>query len=119
MHRCDIHPGSVIGISFGAFVSALVPKGEGIKVAIMLAVSMTGSFLAGMMYQDIKYIVAQNVPVLSYLNPVNLLTDAFYSLYYYDTFTRYALNMGILSAFILVFCTVSYLIIRRQKYASI
>jgi len=111
--------GSVIGISFGAFVSALVPKGEGIKVAIMLAVSMTGSFLAGMMYQDIKYIVAQNVPVLSYLNPVNLLTDAFYSLYYYDTFTRYALNMGILSAFILVFCTVSYLIIRRQKYASI
>nr|WP_319487157.1 ABC transporter permease [uncultured Caproiciproducens sp.] len=111
--------GSVIGILFGAFVSALVPKGEGIKVAIMLAVSMTGSFLAGMMYQDIKYIVAQKVPILSYLNPVNLLTDAFYSLYYYDTFNRYALNMGILGGFIIVFCTVSYLIIRRQKYASL
>lgn len=111
--------GSVIGISFGAFVSALVTKGEGIKVAIMLAVSMTGSFFAGMMYQDMKYIVAQNVPILSYLNPVNLLTDAFYSLYYYDTFTRYALNMGILGGFVIVFCAVSYLIIRRQKYASL
>ena len=111
--------GSVAGISLGALVSALVPKSEGLKVAILLAVSMTGSFLAGMMYQDIKYIVAQNVPILSYLNPVNLLTDAFYSLYYYDTFTRYALNMGILSGFILVFCAVSYFIIRRQKYASL
>lgn len=111
--------GSVLGVSFGAFVSALVAKGEGIKVAIMLAVSMTGSFLAGMMYQDIKYIVAQKAPILSYLNPVNLLTDAFYSLYYYDTFTRYALNMGILGIFIVLFCAVSYLIIRRQKYASL
>ncbi len=111
--------GSVIGVSFGAFISALVTKGEGIKVAIMLAVSMTGSFLAGMMYQDMKYIVAQNVPILSYLNPVNLLTDAFYSLYYYDTLNRYALNMGILGGFIFVFCAVSYLIIRRQKYASL
>jgi len=111
--------GSVIGVSFGAFISALVTKGEGIKVAIMLAVSMTGSFLAGMMYQDMKYIVAQNVPILSYLNPVNLLTDAFYSLYYYDTLNRYALNMGILGGFIFVFCAVSYLIIRRQKYAGL
>lgn len=111
--------GSVTGITLGAFVSALIPKGEGIKVAVLLAVSMIGSFLSGMMYQDIKYIVAQNVPILSYVNPVNLLTDAFYSLYYYDTFSRYTLNIGLLGIFVFVLCTGSYLIIRRQKYASI
>jgi len=111
--------GSITGISFGAFISAIVKKSEGIKVAILIGVSMTGCFLAGMMYQNMKYIIAQNVPVLSYLNPVNLLTDAFYSLYCYDTFSRYALNMGCLCIFIVIFCLGTYLIIRRRKYASL
>ena len=111
--------GCIVGISFGAFISSLVKKGEGLKVAILIAASMVGSFLSGMMYQDMKYIIAQNVPVLSYLNPANLLTDAFYSLYYYDTYTRYALNMGALGIFAVVFCMITYLIIRRQKYASL
>ncbi|WP_444658213.1 ABC transporter permease [Caproiciproducens sp. R2] len=111
--------GSVLGVSFGAFVSALVKKGEGIKVAVLLAVSMAGSFLAGMMFEDMKYIVAQNAPVLSYLNPVNLLTDAFYSLYYYDVMTRYGWNMAAVCAYALLFCLGSYFMIRRQKYASL
>lgn len=111
--------GSITGISLGALVSAIVKKNEGLKVAVVLGVSMLGSFLSGMMYQDIKYLIAKNVPVLSYLNPVNLLTDAFYSLYYYDTYSRYFLNLGILGLFILLFGTITYLIIRRQKYASL
>lgn len=80
---------------------------------------MTGSFLAGMMYQNMKYIVSQNVPLLSYLNPVNLLTDAFYSLYYYDSLDRYFLNIAILSIFAIIFCAGTYLIVRRRKYASL
>ncbi|MDD3314796.1 MAG: ABC transporter permease [Syntrophaceticus sp.] len=111
--------GSIAGVTFGALISALVKKSEGIKVAILIGVTMFGSFLAGMMYQNMKYIVAQKIPVLSYLNPVNLLTDAFYCLYYYDTFSRYALNMGILSIFIVIFCVGTYSIIRRRKYASL
>ncbi|MBW7572182.1 ABC transporter permease [Caproiciproducens faecalis] len=111
--------GSILGVSLGAFVSALVKKGEGVKVAVLLAVTMTGSFLAGMMVQEIKYAVAQNAPILSYLNPVNLLTDAFYSLYYYDVMTRYGWNMAMIGAYALLFCTGTYFIIRRQKYASL
>lgn len=112
--------GSLTGLSLGALVSAIVKKSEGLKVAILLGVTMIGSFLAGMMGSlEIKYLVAQNVPIVSYLNPVNLLTDAFYSLYYYDTYARYALNMGILGGFIVVFCAATYFIIRRQKYASL
>lgn len=111
--------GSLVGISLGAFVSAIVKKNEGLKIAVLISVSMLGSFLAGMMYHEIKYFIAKNVPIVSYLNPVNLLTDAFYSLYYYDTYSRYALNLGILGIFILLFGTATYLIIRRQKYASL
>lgn len=111
--------GSIAGVSFGALISALVKKSEGIKVAILIGASMTGSFLSGMMYLDMKYIIARKLPLLSYLNPVNLLTDAFYSLYYYDTYTRYALNMRILSVFVVLFCGATYFIVRRRKYASL
>lgn len=111
--------GSFTGVTFGAFVSSLVKKDEGVKIGVIITVSMVGSFLAGMMYEDMKYIVQQNVPILSYLNPVNLLTDAFYSLYYYSTYSRYALNMGILAIFAAVFCIGTYFVVRRRKYASI
>lgn len=111
--------GCVMGLAFGALVGALVRGGEGIKVAVLMSVSMLGSFLSGMMYQNIKYIVQQNAPVLSYLNPVNLLTDAFYSLYYYDTLARYAVNMGAILILTVLFFGGTYLVIRRQKYASL
>ena len=111
--------GCVVGFSSGAFISAVIKKGEGLKIAALIAYSMTGSFLAGMMYQNMKYIVQKNAPALAWLNPVNLLTDAFYSLYYYGTLTRYALNMAALAAFAAVFCAGVYFIIRRQKYASL
>ena len=111
--------GCLTGITFGAFISSIVKKGEGIKIAIMLAVSMVGSFLSGMMYQNMKYIIQKNVPFLAYLNPVNLVTDAFYCLYYYDSLTRFAYNIGFLCLFIIIFSMGTYLMIRRRKYASL
>jgi len=116
--------GCATGITFGAFVGAIVKKGEGIKVAILIGGTMAASFLAGMMTgggagSNMKYIIAKNVPILDYINPAALITDAFYALYYYDTHTRFFVNIGLLSGFTVLFCLSTYLIIRRQKYASI
>lgn len=111
--------GCASGITFGALISSIIKKGEGVKTAILIASTMTASFLAGMMFDKMKYIIQQNVPVLSYLNPISLLTDAFYALYYYDTHSRFFFNIGLLTGYTAVFCLVTYLIIRRQKYDSI
>ena len=111
--------GSITGLTFGSFVSVLVKKSTGAKIGILIAVTMLCSFLSGMMQQNIKYLISRDMPLLSWINPLNLLTDAFYSLYYYDTLTRYGLNMMILMGFILVFGSVTYFIIRRRKYASL
>ena len=111
--------GSIAGVSFGAIVSALIKKNEGLKIAILITFSMVCSFLAGMMMHSIKYSVSENVPILSYLNPVNLLTDALYSLHFFDSLSRYWLNMALLTMFILVFWFGTYFIVRRRKYASI
>ena len=107
------------GISFGALLGSSNKKGEGVKTAILIVSTMTASFLAGMMFDKMKYIVQQNVPILSYINPIALITDAFYSLYYYDTHTRFFVNIGLLSGFTVLFCLATYLSIRRQKYDSI
>ncbi|MNC49020.1 ABC-2 family transporter protein [compost metagenome] len=111
--------GCILGLSFGALISAAVKKSEGLKTAILISITMIGSFLSGMMMLNMKYIISQKVPLLSYLNPVNLLTDAFYSLYYYDTLDRYLLNLGMMGVFAAVFCLGTYAIIRRRKYASL
>ncbi len=111
--------GSLTGITFGAFVGSLVKKGENLKVSIILSVTMIGSFLAGMMFAPMKYIVSANVPILSYINPVNLIADAFYSLYYYNTLDRYVLNISLLLVMNAVFCFGTYLVLRRRKYASL
>lgn len=111
--------GSFTGISFGAFISALVKKSEGLKIAILIGSTMLGATLAGLSYADVKYVIAKHVPILSWINPVNLLSDAFYSLYSFDILSRYLLNMLVLALVSLLMCTITYMSIRRKKYANI
>ncbi len=111
--------GSIMGITMGSFISAVIKKSAGFKIGIILTINLFGCFLAGMMSPDVKYIVQTKIPILSYINPANLISDGLYSLYYYDTLDRYFVNLGILGVYGLIFCTLTYLIIRRQKYASI
>ena len=100
-------------------VSALVKKGEGIKTAILVVTSMAASFLAGMMNVNMKYIIEKNIPLLSYINPAALITDGFYTLYYYNTHERFFINIAILTVLSIIFCLTTYFVIRRQKYASL
>lgn len=110
---------STTGVAFGTFISSTNRKSEGVKVGIIIATSMLMSFLSGMMYDKMKYIINTKVPILGYLNPANLITDSFYALYYYDTHTRFFLNMGLLCGYMILFGFITYLSLRRQKYASI
>ncbi len=110
--------GCLTGITFGAFISAVI-KSDGVKSAILIVSNMTCAFLAGMMFGDMKYIIQQKIPLLSYINPLALITDAFYALYYYDTHTRFFINIGLLGGFTVLFSLVTYMIIRRQRYESI
>ena len=111
--------GCLLGLSGGAFLAAVVRGSEDLKTGVMLGFTMTGCVLAGMMYQGIKTDIQNSAPLVGWLNPVNLLTDAYYALYYFDTLDRYALNMAVLCCFVVVFSVVTYLTIRRRKYASL
>ncbi len=111
--------GGAAGISIGTMISACIRKGEGIKIGILITVSLISCSLAGMYYAGTKYIIEKKAPFLAYINPATLITDGLYTLYYYNTYERYFLNVAILTVLSIIFCLITYLIIRRQKYASL
>lgn len=111
--------GSITGITLGTMLSALINVKQTAKEAILVSFTMMCSFLSGMMALQVKYYVDKYVPLLSKINPVNLITDGLYSLYYYESLNRYFINLGILCILSVVFSIFTFIVLRRQKYASI
>lgn len=111
--------GSFTGLSIGVLVGTVVKTNENLKTGILISTTMLGCFLSGMMGISMKYIVDKNLPIVNMLNPANMITDGFYSLYYYDTLERYYFNIASLIIFALIAILISYISLRRQKYDSI
>ncbi len=111
--------GSICGVSYGTMMASLLTVKEGIMTAIVIGSTMTFSFLAGMMQPLVKYSVIRAVPAMAYINPVNVITDALYSLYYYDTYDKYFISLAVIIGFTLLFGIITVLRLRRLKYASI
>lgn len=111
--------GCVCGVALGNAIGTLVPGGEGLKIGILIGFNMLASFLAGLMWADMKDVIAQKAPILSYLNPAALIADSFYSLYIYDTHRRFFLNFSILVAISLLLSLISFYHLRRERFASL
>ncbi len=111
--------GSLTGLSMGVAVGTLSKKSEGAKSGILIAITMTGCFFAGMMGVTLKYVIDKGMPIINKINPANMITDGFYSLYYYNTLDRFWFNVASLGVLCVVLITISFLSLRRQKYDSI
>ena len=111
--------GCMIGVSMGIFIGSLSKQGEGIKIAILLAVSMICSFLAGLMNGNMKDVVERNCPILNRVNPASLISDAFYCINVYDDPARFNRSLIILTAMSVIFALGSFMAIRRERYDSI
>ena len=111
--------GTLAGLAIGLFISVIVKVNENTKVGIIIAISMALSILSGMTGVVLKYIIDKNIPIINKINPASMITDGFYSLYYYDTLDRYIMNIISLLIFSFVFIIISGIILRRQKYDSI
>jgi ABC-2 type transport system permease protein len=110
---------ALLGLSFGAFVTSLVKGGEGLKTGILITVGIAGAHLSGMSYPGLKYIIETAVPPLAFINPARWMTDAFYALYYFDSYGRFFGSITAMIVFTAVFAGATYFVIRRRKYASL
>lgn len=111
--------GSFAGLTMGAAVTASFKISEGAKTGILIGFTMLGCFFAGMMGITMKYIIDKNVPIINKLNPANMITDGFYSLYYYDTLDRFYSDVLGLVIFSGIMLTIAILSLRKQKYEGI
>lgn len=111
--------GNLAGISLGVLIASIFRVSEGAKTGITIAITMFLSVLSGMMGVTLKYVIDKNIPVVNLINPNNLITDGFYSLYYYDTLNRYFRDISYLLIFIIICLTISFVSLRREKYDSI
>lgn len=111
--------GSFAGIAVGTLIGSCMKKSENVKIGILIPLTLTCSFLAGLMVWTMKYIIEDNIPIINRINPAAMITDGLYSLYYYNTLDRYYFNLINLLIFAVVMVVISYLFVRRKKYDSI
>lgn len=111
--------GSFIGTATGFFIGSLGGMRQEIKTGISIAATMVECFLSGLMVGNMYHIIQEICPILNKLNPASLIVDALYSLDIYSDYTRFSQNLGILCVIAALLCIGSYLMVRRERYASI
>lgn len=111
--------GCVLSLALGALIGSGLKVSENLKDGIATAIGLVGSFLAGLMYPGMKQIVSVHFPVMKWINPVGILADSYFALFFYEGYSRYFLNLTLLLTFTLIFITAVYLLIRKRHYDSI
>lgn len=111
--------GSMIGVTMGMFITSIGRMGEGVKIGIMVGVSMAMSFMAGLMNGDMKNVIDRSFPLLNRINPAALISDAMYCINVYDSPERYAQDMMLLGGLCVLMAAGTFMIIRRKRYDSI
>ena len=82
-----------------------------IAIFIAALVLLLGIYSAGF--------IENRIPVLNRINPTALISDSFYCLANFDTYSRYTRNMVSLCIATAVFLTGGFLLTRRRQYASL
>ena len=111
--------GNLAGTSLGVLIASCFKVSEGTKTGITISVSMILSVLSGMIGVTLKYLIDKNAPIINRMNPNNLITDGFYSLYYYNTLDRYWSDILNLLIFSIICLVISFISLRREKCDNI
>ncbi|WP_052466602.1 ABC transporter permease [Beduini massiliensis] len=111
--------GSLAGSSMGSLISAVGTQAYQVKTSLLVGITMLMSFLSGMMMVQVKYYVQAYAPIIAKINPANMITDAFYSLYYYGGGSRFYMNIASLFIFSGILYFISFIILRRKQYDSL
>ncbi|MBQ4284292.1 MAG: ABC transporter permease [Lachnospira sp.] len=111
--------GSCIGIALGVIIGSISKMSEAAKSGICISISMALSVMADLVASGIKDGIEHTMPIINRINPAALIVDSFYALNIYDTYDRYIRNMVTLGGMALALLVISFLVLRRNKYASV
>lgn len=111
--------GSLIGCSLGIVVGVIGKWSETAKVGILIGLCMSLCMLGGLMTTDIRTYIEIYVPVINRINPVSVISDAFYCLNIFNDSEQLIRCLTTLGAMSIVLVGAGFLMIRRERYDSI
>lgn len=108
--------GVLTGVLIGYVISGILKKHHASKHTVVTIIIAISCFFSGIFRIDIKYFMNENCKNLSYLNPVKLISDAFYYLLYEPNQTQYETNLIVLGGMVAILFVVSAFMTRRRSY---
>lgn len=111
--------GNFNGISAGLLIGVLVKGSNSKKEGLCVTYFMASSFLAGLQWNNITFVLEKNCPIINRINPATLIVNSFKSLAVFGDIEKYLYNILTLFAIGVLFLVLSIMKLRRMKYASI
>ncbi len=111
--------GVLLGTALGFFVAHIGRFKYSIKNTILLLITLGGGALSGLYAVQIKGTIEASAPIINRINPMSVITDAFYSLNIFgtgDRFYRAVFTMLGMTAGLFLLGT---LLSRRNQYESL
>ena len=110
--------GALAAMMLGVLLSVTFKTNESAKNVIVVIVTMVGCLFAGM-FGGMKIVFDEMCPWFNKISPVGMITDGYYSLYYYDDPQRYFVNLLSLLAISAIFFVLAVRNLRKARYDSI
>lgn len=110
---------SSLGTMLGIFVGSLPKVRQEMKIGILVSVTLFLCMLSDLMMAGLRDFIEHHVPIVNDINPAALICDSFYALNVYEGYGRFAGNMVLLVVITVILTILSYLVVRRNKYASL
>ena len=111
---------SLLSCGIGALVGALPGRmGSDSRRGILTALTCLLSLFAGLYGEptmELADTIAQALPAATWLNPVCLIRDLFYTVYYYDTLVPFSLRLSACAGIAAVLLAVSAACMRRSAH---
>lgn len=111
--------GTGLGTMLGIFTGSLPKVSAGMKIGILVSVSLFLCACSDLMVAGIRDWFEHHLPLVNDINPAALICDSFYALNVYDTYERFAGNMVLLAVITLLLGAGGFMLVRRKKYASL
>ncbi len=111
--------GSFVGLAGGTMFSVVLKGSKSTKEGMSVVFFMVSSFLGGLQWGDITYILEKNCPIVNRINPATLMVNAFKSLSVFGDYRKYAVNLITLLLIGAIFLVISIVKLRRCRYASV
>lgn len=111
--------GALFSTALGTAVGAIPRLSADAKSGILTLIACFASLFAGLYGQpamELADAISREFPALAAINPAKAVTDAFFSLYCYDSLAPFAERAAFLVALAAVLLAIAAVLVRRQRY---